>query len=1193
MSENTTTSLIVVLKGSTDIETDGRIIRFGNGASLDTVRSLAAEKLGIAGQTENVLLSDGTGRLLDGVDDARQQQVVYVDLREQIKEIIPGPTKLPFVGSLYDMLPDLTQGWVKQFKTYGPLVDVTILGKRTVGTNDPTIAELFVKESEYFTKKIGITLIEVKPFGGQGLFTTDTADDDWQLAHKLLMPAFSPRAIKAYQEEMGNITQQTIKIFEEFKPDEPVEILDWTTNVTFETIGRVGFGYEFHLLEERDRPPHPFIEAMGYCMKQVVTRFQQAQFIKQLPIEANRRFDSSVELMHRTVEEVITDRKNSPHAHDINKDLLGYMLNARDEHNLGLSDSNIRDQVVTFLIAGHDTTANTLAWTLYQLALNPEIEAKLLQEVVNAGITHDKNPTTEQISNLKYMHQVLKETLRLYPPVRMLGKYCKKDCIVPGGYRIKEGTAVAVNVYAMHHNEKIYPEPLRWDPDRWTPEEEQKRSRFSWLPFSTGPRSCIGMAFALQEAKTVLAMFLHRFQFRYDGPVIRFDPKMATTKPLDLFMTIHPRTDLPEPNASGISSKPAAKSSAASPPTASMPELVPSEGSAVELPAITFLFGTQTGTAQDYAAQLALQAKGFGFKKVTTCEMDKWTVMNSGSKQDSANELVVICSATYNGQPPDSAEKFDKFLDKTNEAGNEKILKGVSYAVFGLGNKNWRTYQHFPLKIDRCLEELGAERFYTHGEGDADKDMDAMFNEWCAYFWSHTLDYFGVSVSKNRSVVPAAAVNENKAVKVDFVTPKDAEKWSAAQNNINGQCTAKILVNRELQHAGAERSTRHIELDISGVTPLGNAPYIAGDHLEVMPENDPSVVEAIALSFGWILDSVFEVDPESLEGISPRSLAATIRGPCTVRNALTYYADLSSPPSRSMLANFASQLRKLAPETADEFEKLTMPDQNNNDQYPAFVKRHRNLLVLQKAFPQVNRLDLGQFLAAVGVMQPRRYSIASSPLQHPTQAHLAVGVVDDVIDGHHYHGLASSFLARTSTGAIRATLKSSKSAFALPADPSVPIIMIAAGTGFSPFRGFLQERAQQRAAGQEIGQTVLFFGCRRPDQDYIYSEELEAYTKDDLLKLHVAFSRVTPPSPIKYVQHQLLAQAADVWKLLMPETGKPANIYVCGSGAMSRDVRRTFAAMAMSFGEAKSDEEAEAFIQKMMDDERYNEDVWG
>lgn len=287
---------------------------------------------------------------------------------------------------------------------------------------------------------------------------------------------------------MGIISQQAIKILEQFTPEEPVEILDWTTNITFETIGRIGFGYDFNLLNDRNQPPNDFIEAMGYCLKQSIQRMQQAQFIKSLPIAVNRKFDASIKLMHSIVDSVIVERKNSEDAKDMNKDLLGYMLNARDENDLGLSDENIRDQVVTFLIAGHDTTANTLAWTLYELSRNPDVKTKVLQEIADNHITWKELPSSDQISNLKYTYQVIKEILRMYPPVRALGKYCKEDCIIPGGYKVKANTTCAVQVFAMHHNEKIYPDPYRFDPERWTPEEEQKRSVYAWLPFSTGPR---------------------------------------------------------------------------------------------------------------------------------------------------------------------------------------------------------------------------------------------------------------------------------------------------------------------------------------------------------------------------------------------------------------------------------------------------------------------------------------------------------------------------------------------------------------------------------------------------------------------------------------------------------------------------------------------------------------------------------
>ncbi|KAG0776013.1 hypothetical protein G6F62_013708 [Rhizopus arrhizus] len=207
------------------------------------------------------------------------------------------------------------------------------------------------------------------------------------------------------------------------------------------------------------------------------------------------------------------------------------------------------------------------------------------------------------------MHQVLKEVLRKYPPVRVLPKYCKNDCILPGGYKIKGNTPCSIQVYAMHHNKDVYPDPERFDPDRWTPEEEQKRSRFAWLPFSTGPRGCIGMAFALQEAKTVLAMFLNRFDFKYDGPDVQCDFKTATTKPVDLFMTIHPRENFPKPNGDSVppQKSDASSNQAESKTATAMPVISTQKNTDVELPPITFLYGTQTGTAQDYATVLAME----------------------------------------------------------------------------------------------------------------------------------------------------------------------------------------------------------------------------------------------------------------------------------------------------------------------------------------------------------------------------------------------------------------------------------------------------------------------------------------------------------------------------------------------------------------------------------------------------------
>lgn len=1204
MSEKT--SLIAVLQSSTNIEEDGVIIQFSTGTSLQTLRSIIAKKLGIFVPLSEILLYSSENTILQDMGEIRKQKTIFISVVGGIKTVVPGPRKYPIIGSLYELLPDLVEGFERQFQKHGNLVEIGLLGQTIYTTNDPAIAEAFAKESDFFTKKIVGALLEVKVFAGGGLFTSDTDDMDWQLAHKLLMPAFSTRAIKAYQVEMGLITQKTIKLFEQFAPGEDVDIVNWTTNLTFETIGKIGFGYDFHLLDDIKAPPHPFIVAMMNCLKIAFARFKQPGLMKMMPLKQNRVFDEGVDLMHSIVDEVVMERKKSPDAKDSEKDLLGFMLNACDENNLGLSDENIRDQVITFLIAGHETTSATLAFTIYELSQNKDIQRRVLQEIANAGITHDVLPTSEQIGKLKYLRMVLKEVLRIYTPVGTLNRQCIKDCILPGGYKMMKGSTTLVNLRSMHWNPEVFPDPFKFDPERWTPEEEQKRSRFSWLPFSNGVRSCIGMAFAYQEALTVLSMMLERFNFRYDGPKIKRDIDSPTTRPIGFYINIEPRTDMPSPiedegvdftNFSDVDTPKPADTERVKIQT----PVAVTENHNIELPPITFLYGTQTGTSQDYADQLSKQAKGFGFKDVTLCQMDKWNVLKDGKYSGPKDKLglrhlLVVVTATYNGLPPDSSENFNLFLDNASEQGEHKCLEGLLFTVFGCGNSNWQTYQNFPVKVDTMLEELGAERFFIAGQGDADGPIDSHFQEWSAHFWVRTLQYYGLDTSSpSNPIVPGVPVLDGTDIKVDlkYIPVKESDKWKLALENRNVSTNATVTSIRELQNTQlSKRSTCHIDFDVSNVAPLNPEKlYEPGDHLEVLPENNDELVNDIAIGFGLVLDAAFEVSPDSLEDLSPRSLAATIKGPCTVRNALKYYADLSSPPSRSMLGIFAKQLQSIAPEVATTFESLTAPSVNGEDQYPRFIAEHRTLLDLQRGFPQVKQLELGQFLAVVTVMQPRRYSIASTTSVQRNIASITVGVVNDIVNGKSYSGLASSYLSRSQVNSTaRVSFRSAKNTFNLPENHKIPLILIAAGTGLAPFMGFLQERSVQKDAAP----CVVYYGCRHPDQDYIYKEELAEFVDRKVISnLEIVYSRLDSTSPKKYVQHAILSQATTVWQLMQGnDLDLPASVYVCGAGSMSRDVRSAFENMAHSFGEAKSAQEAKDYINNLVKKRRYNEDTW-
>ncbi|ORX78656.1 hypothetical protein K493DRAFT_321183 [Basidiobolus meristosporus CBS 931.73] len=931
---------------------------------------------------------------------------------------------------------------------------------------------------------------------------------------------------------------------------------------------------------------------MSFCMTQLRTRSSRSQYWKKLPIWSNYKFDENMDLMKNIVDEVITQRKKDPSASGNTSDLLGFMLEARDKTTgEKLSDSVIRDQVVTFLIAGHETTSNTLSWCLYLLARHPAVLNKVLQEVVNAGITGNEPPTGAQVSQLKYIGQVLKETLRMYPPVSAILKYCTKDCVLPFGYKIEKDTAAQISIYSLHHNPKVWPEPEVFNPDRFSPAEEAKRSQYAWLPFSTGPRACIGMQFALQEAKIILAIILSKFEFHLmDDEPVHYSSSAPTMKPENLYMKVTHRTELPKATSQPPSDSSTPRTELTAPLNA---EKLPLSDN---LPKLTILFGSNMGLSEEYANKVAKSAVDLGFKDAQALPLDEWDVLKTGKyeeqeiKDEKERPIVFVITSTYNGLPPDNAQDFDKFISAKREKADEP-LKGLRYTVFGCGNKQWRTYQAFPAKVDEALGRLGADQIFPAGAGNADGDIDADFLEWIAKMYTSLLGDLGMEGSKLSSLGSTTSQDPTVGVSLRYISPEHQSEVKNAQNNINDSPQARIITNRELQHfEKSHRSTRHIEVEL----PEGTE-FQAGDHLEISPENDADLVEKIALSFGYALEAAFEVNIENAKSLSSRSLAAVIKGPCTIRNALTYYADLLAAPSRQFLGVCVSAISEEYPELEKDYlEKICQTGEEGNRVYGCFIKKNRTLLDLIQNYPMIKKLDFLAFLCAMPVMSKRRYSIASSPYVTKNIAHVCVGVVEDVGEENKvYNGLCSSFLARSEPGSnIRASVIPAKAVFHLPEDPAIPVIMVCAGTGIAPFRGFLEERQHNGFKSIKKGgksNTHLFFGCRSPEHDYIYQDELEGFVNDGTLDgLHLTFSRIG--NARKYVQHELLSAASLIWDLLHNQKGA---FYICGSASgMAKDVSVTLLSIIKQIG-GMNDQEANEYFQKLQADGKYNEDVWG
>ncbi|KAJ3276411.1 hypothetical protein HDV01_005034 [Terramyces sp. JEL0728] len=1107
------------------------------------------------------------------------QDLTAIQVAADVIQVLPvkhaqGPPTTPILGNIPDVIfgPGPEVNLKRIFQEYGPVIKLYTFSTEQRNVSDPADAEVVARESEYFTKEIRFPFNVAKSLGGDGLFTSSTSDPHWELAHKLLMPTFSPKAIKNYTAEIFNIAKALKKIFDTFAKDgTQVSLNHHMTNVTFESIGRVGFGYSFHVLDSPDAKSHPFLDAMGYCLGELINRMLTPDFVKAMPLPSNRKFENCIALMRKTVEDVIAARKSNPKGEKDTKDLLDFMLTAADEHGTKMPDGLIRDQVITFLIAGHDTTSNTLTWALLLLHENPTWLKKVQDEVDALNWSLDSVESMD-ISKLNLIERVIKETLRIHPPVQRLTRVCKKDTVLPSGYFVPADTNCTISVCALHNNATLYPEPQTFNPDRWLPEEESKRSPFSWLPFSIGSRGCIGRQFAMLEAKIVLATIVRHYFFLIPGAEnVKPISSSAIRKPTPFNIKLFPREV-------GIAPpKPEELKEAISTPALSPTKIGAVSRSIGKRVPVTVLFGSNTGTAMDYADQVANIYKDMGFT-VLTKSLNDWAPVKAGAYEplpgnDLIRELVIIVSATYNGNPPENAEIFDKFLNKMVLA--KSSLAGIGYSVFGCGNSEWRTYQVFPVKLNNVFEELGAYKFNPRGEANAKNgDMDTSFEYWSAALWTMTVTKFGLQVEQVPRTTEDVTYDD---AKVECVDVSDV-----ARNYLIKPNNAKIISTAEEQDCKTTgRSTKNILLTL----PEGQS-YLPGDHLEVYPQQDEKMVKEFAAIAGVDLDKAFEIK-EIPNRVSARSLLASVKGPFTFRALLSAAADLTSPPTRTILKVFGDALQKDSStlELGKKFVEMSSPD--GKQLLNEFLKEHRTIFDFFKHYGEyTKKLKLRDWLACIQIVQPRRYSISTSPKQGSVVGVLIAEHVDE-ISNKKYFGLASHYMCQLKAGdQVSVHVKSCKDTFRLPENDSIPVIMIGAGTGLAPFLGFMEDRKLNNLKSISKGgksTTHLIFGCRN-EGDTLLRQQMEKYVSDGTLDgFHVALSRSASGGK-KYVQ-DIIWDKKDLFFDLVKN--KNAKIYVCGAGTMSKGVKESFENVFEHFKIGK------AYFETVAKESRFSEDTWG
>ena len=512
--------------------------------------------------------------------------------------------------------------------------------------------------------------------------------------------------------------------------------------------------------------------------------------------------------------------------------------------------------------------------------------------------------------------------------------------------------------------------------------------------------------------------------------------------------------------------------------------------------------------------------------------------------------------------PPDNARGFLEWVAGTAPGS----LDGVRYAVFGCGHSDWvATFQKTPRQIDEALERAGAARVHARAEADAKQDLDEALDEWLVPLWPAVGEALGLDVDFGEAVEASALYS------IEYLD-------AGASNPLADQLGAKpvaIRENRELQsHDGphaSDRSTRHIEVALAP-----GQSYGPGDHLSVVPRNSPDLVRRVEKRFDLSAQGLIRLS--SADG--PHAALPTDR-PLPLRDLLFDMVELQSTASRRDVELLARHTR--CPNTKPELERLA------RDAFADEVaSRKLSALDLLERFPACE-LPFEVFLETCPLMVPRYYSISSAPQEGSDACAITVAVVAGPARGRagRYEGTCSNYLAHLEPGAtIQVATRRPSAGFVLPDDPATPIVMVGPGTGLAPFRGFMQARERMKAAGEELGPAMLFFGCRHPEQDFIYEDELKAWDEAGLCELHVAFSRETKERV--YVQDLIRRERARVWELL--EAG--AKFYVCGDGErMEPDVRR---ALVRLYAEEKDVDEAdaEAWMTQLMKDERYVLDVW-
>ncbi|RHZ63323.1 hypothetical protein Glove_330g11 [Diversispora epigaea] len=639
---------------------------------------------------------------------------------------------------------------------------------------------------------------------------------------------------------------------------------------------------------------------------------------------------------------------------------------------------------------------------------------------------------------------------------------------------------------------------------------------------------------------------------------------------------------------------------------------------------VVMFFGSQTGTAEDYASRLAKEGQQrFGLRTMTIDVEDCDMTLLDKFPEDC---VAFFLMATYGeGEPTDDAVEFWDLINSENPEFSQQVsiedkpLSNLRFVLFGLGNKTYEHFNEVGKRTNTKFIEFGARRIGEAGEGDDDGSLEEDFLGWKEDMWKAVCDEMGIDQNEVQSGarISMYKITELEDYDVDQVYFGEHSE-QALMSNSDGPYDqknpypSKIINSRELFNS-TNRNCVHMEFDIkeSGIT------YQSGDHVAIWPINPEQEVYRLLKVLGLWEKKDTIVTVENTDPSASKKYPFPV--PTTYATIFRYYLDIHTPASRQFLATLASY----AP-TEEGKSRLTILGQDKETYKSEVIDAHLTLgEVLENISPNGKSLDtipLDLIIETLPRLQSRYYSISSSSKVTQDTIHITATILtfNPITEPQKtVYGLATNYIHQVhrklrniqhpdkapyylyngprnkyydeDTNNIKFAVHVRRSNFKLPKNPKTPIVMVGPGTGVAPFRGFIIERAKYKEEGYDLGDTVLFFGCRNSNEDFLYKDEFEELFNilGENSKLITAFSREQESKV--YVQHRLLENQKYIWDLIYTRAGY---FYVCGDAKnMARDVNNALIKIAQSCGEM-SEEDATAYIKDLRGQGRYQEDVW-